>query len=84
MHPKYQQLGLSSVVDQRWIVTRRAFQPSSDGIPIEHVAGIQLQLDVKHSESIDLETLTTAESAYVKIYREPDGKVYAEMDIEWP
>ena len=84
MHPKYQQLGLSSVVSQRWIATRRGFQPTSNGIPIEHVAGIQLQLDVKHEESIDLETLTTAEGAFIQILREPDGKVYAEMDIEWP
>ena len=83
MHPKYVRLGLPGVVSQRWLGTRRAFQPSSGGIPAEHIAGVQLQFDVKHNETIDLESLSDAEGALVRIYREPDGKVFASMDFDW-
>jgi hypothetical protein len=83
MHPDYQRLGLPSVVDQRWMMNRRSFQPAVRGLPIEHVAGVQLQFDVKHKENIDLEDLGESEGAFVQIFREPDGKVYAEMDFDW-
>lgn len=84
MDPSYIRLGIPPIVSTRWVGTRRSFQPTSGGIPVAHVAGVQIQLDVKHSETIDLSTLESGLGADINIYREPDGKIMAEADIDWP
>lgn len=85
MHPKWGQLGLESskVVHNRWVGNRQAYKPSADDRVVEHVCGVQIQLTVRHNESVDMETLSDSEGALVAIKRDPDGAVIAQMDFDW-
>ena len=82
MHPDYRQFALSSVVSTRTMVSRVASSRSVDH-PAKHIAGVQLQFEVVHLESYDYESLSASEGALITIYREPDGKVIYQMDIDW-
>lgn len=83
MHPDYRQLGLTSVVRTRNMVTRRSYQPNSTTIPTPHIAGTVLQFDVKHNETFDFNDLSNAEGALVTIKHDPDGIVIAQMEYDW-
>lgn len=83
LHPKWQQLGLTTVVHQRFIGNRQAYKPTTGEQMVEHVCGVQLALTVRHNENVDMETLSDSEGALVTIKRDPDGAVVAQMDFDW-
>lgn len=83
MHPDYRQLGIPSVVGYRRMSSRRSFQPGGGDVPHHHIAGVQIKFDVSHCETYDYLALEASEGALVTIYREPDGKILAQMDYDW-
>lgn len=83
MHPDYRQLGIPSVVGYRNMTSRRSNQSGGNDIPGRHIAGVQMQFSVSHCEVYDYLELEASEGALVTIYREPDGRVLAQMDYDW-
>lgn len=83
MHPDYKLLGLKTYVGGRYMSSRRVSPPTANTVPGKHVEAVQLQFEVHHSEFIDFAELTASEGALIKIYREPDGQVMAQMDYDW-
>jgi hypothetical protein len=83
MADTYTYLGLRGQVWKRWIESTKYFQPTFQGVTVQHVVGARITLQVTHNELSPQFTGEIMEAIDAQVLRKADGALYAAATFEY-